>query len=1714
MSITITPVRFEHHREALGIGEREPRLSWIVSSAAAGWRQARYELQIRAEDTAPTTYPVDSPDSVLVPWPAPPLTSRERRDVRVRVIGMNGTSSDWSDWATVETGLLDPSDWAAVMVGPAAEGVFAREAAPLVRVAFEVTDVAIRRARLYLTSHGLVQAELNGARVGDHELTPGWTAYEDRLRYATFDAIDLLRPGANVLGAWLGDGWWRGRLGWEAGRREVYGSELGVLAQLEIEYADGTRQAVASGPDWTVGRSPIVSADLYEGEAFDAGRQDLAWSTDRFDATGWEPASQRELDLSTLVAPDGPPVRVTEALPVREVLTSPSGKLIVDFGQNLVGRLRITVRGGAGDTVTLRHAEVLEHGELATAPLRTATATDSYTLRGDAEETWAPRFTFHGFRYAEITGWPGEFDPADVVAEVLGSDLERTGRFAASDPLVDRLHENVVWGMRGNFVDVPTDCPQRDERLGWTGDLQVFAPTASFLFDASGFLVSWLRDLEAEQRRLGGVPMVVPAATPGAAGPQAGWADAATVVPWTIYERFGDVDVLRRQFDSMAAWVDQVAGLAGEDRLWTGGHQFGDWLDPTAPADRPDMTMTFTEIVATAYFARSSRIVADAAVLLGRADDADRYAALADEVRAAFHREYVSGSGRLLSDSVTSYALALQFDLLDGADERRRAADRLAVLVRENGYRIATGFLGTPLVMDALSANGHADAAYKLLLQTENPSWLYAVKQGATTIWERWDSLLPDSTVNPSGMTSFNHYAFGCVADWMQRVVAGLAPAAPGYQRLRVAPQPPRRGLTSASAVLETPYGRASSEWEITAGLLTVRVAVPVGVIADVLLPSGTAHEGLEHGEHEWTEPFEVDDLERPVYTVDTRLGDLVEDAEAMRVVTGAVVKAIPAAANHMQAGLRGQDAVTPRQIADMMPDPVAVLADFVRGFAALAAGEGIPEDLLGVASASDDRGDAPDDADLEAKAALLSGRDFWSTREGDGIRSIVMVDGPHGVRRQAGTADNLGFHQSLPATCFPPGVGLASSWDPALVREVGAALAREARALDVDVILGPAINIKRSPLGGRTFEYFSEDPLLTGALAVEYVHGVQGEGVGTSVKHFAVNSQETDRMRVSAEVDERTLREIYLPAFERVVTEAAPTSVMSAYNAINDVFCSENRWLLTDLLREEWGFDGLVVSDWGAIKDRVEALAAGLDLEMPGTDGDGTEAIVRAVREGRLDRSVVETSVERLRRLADRTASTASGRVTAASPAGFDADAHHALARRAAASSVVLLRNERDALPLRADERIAVIGEFAVEPQFQGGGSSHVNPTRVDITLDELRHAMGEDRVVYAAGYAKDADSETAGTLLAEARTAAASAHVAVVFAGLYEVDQSEGFDREHLDLPAAQLAVIDAVASVAARTVVVLSNGGVVTLEPWHDRVDAIVEGWALGQGVGGALADVLTGAVNPSGRLAETIPLALADTPSFLNFPGEHEVVRHGEGVFVGYRYYTSTRRAVRYPFGHGLSYTTFEVQKFEVEATGVDTALARVTVRNTGDRAGAHVVQLYVAPAPSAVRRPVRELGAFAKVHLDPGEQETVELALDRRAFAFWDVTGARWWVQPGTYRVALAASAGDLIDTRDLTLDGDVDRPAPLSLESSVKEWFGHPVVGPALMQGMMANATPEQQAAAEANANALKMVESMPMGQFARFPGVEIPDQVLEQLIALSLADATPEPVG
>jgi beta-glucosidase len=725
----------------------------------------------------------------------------------------------------------------------------------------------------------------------------------------------------------------------------------------------------------------------------------------------------------------------------------------------------------------------------------------------------------------------------------------------------------------------------------------------------------------------------------------------------------------------------------------------------------------------------------------------------------------------------------------------------------------------------------------------------------------------------------------------------------------------------------------------------------------------------------------------------------------------------------------------------------------------------------------------------LEEKAALTSGLDFWHTEGVADIPSVMVTDGPHGLRKQRGASDHLGLADSVAATCFPPAVGLGASWDPELVERVGVALGVECSIEDVAVLLGPGINIKRSPLCGRNFEYFSEDPIVSGTIGAAWVRGVQSQGVGTSLKHFAVNNQETDRLRISADVDPRPLREIYLRGFQRVVEDAQPWTVMCAYNRINGVLASENPWLLTSVLRDEWGFEGVVVSDWGAVNDRVAALVAGLDLEMPASDGRTDAEIVAAVRAGALDEAVVDASAARVASLAVRatTGEKASG--------PLDVDAHHALAREAAGRSIVLLRND-GVLPLAADARIAVIGAFAQTPRYQGAGSSLINPTRLDVALDEIR-ALSSGDVSFAEGFALDADDDAtrADRLRDEAVAAASAAEVAVVFVGLPARLESEGFDRADIDLPADQLAVVDAVVAANPRTVVVLSHGGVVAL-PFARRVAAILDGSLLGQGGGGGTADVLYGAVNPSGKLTETVPLRLQDNPSYGNFPGELGHVRYGEGLFVGYRWYDERALDVTFPFGHGLSYTTFEYGTPTARVTEAGDVEVTVAVTNTGDRDGREVVQAYTSLPDSTVQRPARELKAFANVALAAGETRDVVLGIRRSDLAYWDVRVDRWVVEDGAYRVDVAASSRDLRGFVEVAVTGE-HVVLPITRESSLGEVFASPTAAAALERVLAAHGGGDIIAGGDEELR--MMLASFPVGRMHMF-GVS--EAALEEFFA------------
>lgn len=738
----------------------------------------------------------------------------------------------------------------------------------------------------------------------------------------------------------------------------------------------------------------------------------------------------------------------------------------------------------------------------------------------------------------------------------------------------------------------------------------------------------------------------------------------------------------------------------------------------------------------------------------------------------------------------------------------------------------------------------------------------------------------------------------------------------------------------------------------------------------------------------------------------------------------------------------------------------------------------------------------------LAEKASLTSGAGDFVTQESAAASApaVTMSDGPHGLRlpKESGDGGQIDLHSAAPATCFPPAVALGSSWSPELAEQVAGAIAAEATAHGVRVVLGPGINIKRSPLCGRNFEYFSEDPLVSSELGGAMVRGLQDAGVGAALKHYAANNQETDRMRVSADIDERPLREIYLRAFERVVRRDRPWSVMASYNGVNGVPVSENARLLTGILRGEWGFDGIVMSDWGAVRDRVAALRAGLDLQMPGTGGRTDLEVAAAVESGALDEEVLDLAVERLVRFARRTTQRVG------SGAAVDVDGHHRLAGRAADQCVVLLKNESALLPLDpAAGSVAVIGELARTPRFQGAGSSQVTPTRLDTPLDSLRElATGAD-VRFAAGYALPGAAAAAddARLAEEAAALAEGSETVVLFLGLPPQDESEGFDRDHIDLPAAQTELLERVRAVNPRVVVVLSNGGVVRTAPWQDRVPALVEGWLLGQAGGGALARVLFGAVNPSGKLAETVPLRLEDSPSHPSFPGEEGRSRYGEGVFVGYRGYDARRSEVAFPFGHGLSYTTFGYDGLRVEeADGV--FRVGLTVTNTGSLAGREIVQIYSGgPAGSRVLRPVRELRGFVSVFLEAGESREVVVEVARHDLAYFSEREDGWKVEGGRYRFEAGASSRDIRGCVEVDVEGDPSK-IRLTGRNTLAEWLEHPVGGP-LLGELFARARAQasrEGVGALADPVMRRFLAGVPLDVICEFPQSPVPPSSLGEL--------------
>jgi alpha-L-rhamnosidase len=860
--LQVTQLRCEYLVNPLGIETTRPRLSWISESPRRGARQSSYQVLVARSREALVdgagelwdSGKVTSDQSVNVVYGGQPLGCGERAWWAVRLWDADGQPSAFSEPAFWEQGLLTREDWRGAWIGGMlAGGSHTTSPAPFLRKRFTVR-APITRARLYATALGLYEPHLNGTVVGADVFTPGWTDYDVRVQYQVYDVTAQLQQGENVLGAILGDGWYAGYVGWL--ERQRYGDRPRFLAQLVLEYADGTSETIATDASWKAAYGPILEADLIQGESYDARRELPGWDGTGYDDSAWLPVVTFADPGIALSAMRGPTVRrITELTPVaepRRLGGDMGAKWIFDMGQNMVGRLRIKVSGDAGTTVTLRHAEMLNpDGSLYTTNLRSAKQTDRYTLKGEGEEVWEPRFTFHGFQYVELSGYAGTPTCDTVTGIVLHSDMEQTGSFSCSDPLLNQLQHNIEWGQRGNFVDVPTDCPQRDERLGWTGDTQVFIATAAYNFDVAGFFTRWTRDVEDEQSPEGAYPMVVPNPTvrknvrivwPSAAvdgGPA--WADAGVICPWTLYQVYGDTGVLAERYDSMRRYVEYL-NATSRDGLrcypgYEGWHGFGDWLALDGSSDR--FGNTSKELLGTAFLAHSSNLLAKIAGVLGKADDAAHYRALFERVRSAFLERFVTTRGLIGGATQTAYVLALHFDLLP-AELRPIAVDELVRDIKRRENHLSTGFVGTPYINWVLSENGRPEVAYDLLRQTTWPSWLYSVTQGGTTIWERWDAWTHDKGFQDPGMNSFNHYAYGAIGAWMYAVIGGIAvdPERPGYKHIVMRPLP-GGDLTRAEAQLRSIHGTIRSAWTTEGGGFDWQITVPANTTATVYVPAG-----------------------------------------------------------------------------------------------------------------------------------------------------------------------------------------------------------------------------------------------------------------------------------------------------------------------------------------------------------------------------------------------------------------------------------------------------------------------------------------------------------------------------------------------------------------------------------------------------------------------------------------------------------------------------------------------------------------------------------------------------------------------------------------------------------------------------------------------------------------------------------------------------------
>lgn len=843
--VSVSDLTVEYRKDPLGVDAAAPRLSWKLNCTENSIMQTAFSVRVATDNRFSTSSlvwqsgKVSSAESVLQSYAGKPLRSSTRYFWQVKVWDNKGRESKWSPVSWWETGLLNKTDWKAKWIEMPAD-TQRYSPSPHFRKEF-IIQKPVSNARVYVTSHGFYELHMNGKKVGDQVLTPGWTSYGKRLQYQVYDVTSQLQKGKNAIGAALGDGWYRGTLAW-GNNWAIYGKRLGLLLQLIVTYSDGTEELIVTDDTWKSNRDGAIRMnDIYNGETYDATKRLTGWNLPAYDDSKWTPVTVANYN-DNIIASEGAPVRRIQELKPVKIFRTPGGSLVADMGQNMVGWVRLKVTGPRGTVVTLRHAEVMDkYGEFYTTNLRSAKCQLTYTCAGSGEEIFEPRFTFMGFRYVEVSGFPGELTADNLTGVVVHSDMPVTGTYESSSSLLNQLQHNIQWGQKGNFVDVPTDCPQRDERLGWTGDAQAFCRTAAFNMNVAGFFTKWLKDVAADQKPGGEVPDVIPDVlnrqTATTAQPSAGWGDVAVIAPWTMYTVFGDRQFLDNQYPSMKAWVEYIRKKAGESLIWRGGSKYGDWLFYHPPVNNHTEPDGHTEhdFIATAFYAYSVNLLAKAAAATGRSDDARIYEELYGKIKNVFINEYVTNAGRVGTNSQTSYVLALMFDLLP-SDLRQNAAKFLVEDIRSRRNHLSTGFLGTPYLCHVLTYAGYTDVAYDLLLQETYPSWLYPVKMGATTIWERWDGQKTDSTFQDAGMNSFNHYAYGAIGDWMYRVSAGIETLGPGYRNLLLQPHPSKK-LNFSKASFESMYGTVASGWERKDGKVIITVKIPANCTATVVLP-------------------------------------------------------------------------------------------------------------------------------------------------------------------------------------------------------------------------------------------------------------------------------------------------------------------------------------------------------------------------------------------------------------------------------------------------------------------------------------------------------------------------------------------------------------------------------------------------------------------------------------------------------------------------------------------------------------------------------------------------------------------------------------------------------------------------------------------------------------------------------------------------------------